>query len=580
MIVAIRSNVTSFKEIRFSPGFNVVLADRTKESTKTDSRNGLGKTTLIEIIHFCLGATAHKDKGLLVEHLKGWSFTLELWLQNRNIIVTRSADNPSRVDLAGDISGLSDTSRDLRGALSLHVSEWNVILGELFFGLKVPEPVPKYSPTFRSLVSYLVRRGRDSFASPFSHYRAQREWDKQVNNAFLLGLAWEHASQLQEVKDRDKLLNDLRRAAQDGLLDGMVGTLGNLEAQRARLDSEIRQRSERLRRFRVLPEYYEIEHEANELTARIQQLSNSNLADSRLAELYRDSLKDHQDPGIAEILQIYEELGISMPDLVCRQLSEVQEFHRQLLENRREYLHSEIQRIEFNRSQRQPRIQAAIDRRAQLLEVLQSHGALDEYTQLQELHLKGIARLNDINSRITNLRRFEQGKSELRVERELILQAARRDFEERRDARERAINTFNSNSEVLYGAPGNLLIDVVDTGFKFDVRIMRSGSQGINNMKIYCYDLMLAEAWATSESSAGFLIHDSTIFDGVDERQYAKALELAKSKAEHSGFQYVCALNTDTLPLQELSSDFELDRFVRVRFTDESEDGGLLGIRY
>ena len=55
MIIAVRSNMPSFNEIELKPGFNVVLADRTKESTKRDSRNGLGKTTLVEIIHFCLG---------------------------------------------------------------------------------------------------------------------------------------------------------------------------------------------------------------------------------------------------------------------------------------------------------------------------------------------------------------------------------------------------------------------------------------------------------------------------------------------------------------------------------------------
>ncbi|NER51274.1 MAG: AAA family ATPase, partial [Symploca sp. SIO1A3] len=56
-IRAIRCNQASFQEVEFSSGFNVILADRTEESTSKDSRNGLGKSTLIEIIHFCLGAT-------------------------------------------------------------------------------------------------------------------------------------------------------------------------------------------------------------------------------------------------------------------------------------------------------------------------------------------------------------------------------------------------------------------------------------------------------------------------------------------------------------------------------------------
>ena len=580
MITAIRYNMPSFRAVEFNTGFNVVLSDRTKESTKMDSRNGLGKTTLIQIIHFCLGSQPRQNKGLRVTPLKGWSFTLEMKVNDRELIVTRSTDNPARIHLDGDVGDLSDASERRDGTLTLRLNDWNSMLGELVFGLSRQESVAKYHPTFRSLFSYLVRRDRESFASPFIHHRNQREWDKQVNNAFLLGLEWEHASQLQELKDEEKLLNDLRRAAQEGLLEGMIGTRGGLEAERARLELEVRRQSESLRTFRVHPRYREIEQEANELTSAIQKLSNANLADGRLADLYRGSLEEDKDPETEEVLEIYREVGVTMPDQVRRRLDEVQDFHRQILANRHAYLQSEIQRLEVNRSQREIQIQARIDRRAQLLQVLQTHGALQEHTQLQELHLELVGRRNDIEHRITNLRRFEEGRSEVRVKRELLLQTARRDFEERRDARERAINIFNSNSEALYSAPGNLVVDVANTGLKFDVEIMRSGSQGIENMKIFCYDLMLAQLWATRRASPSLLIHDSTIFDGVDERQVAQALELAQREAERWGFQYVCALNSDTLPSDDFSPGFDLNTFVRLRFTDESEEGGLLGIRY
>ena len=568
-----------FKKVEFREGFNVILADRTKDSTRLDSRNGLGKTTLIEIIHFCLGAQARRNQGLLVTSLKGWQFTVEMLIDDREVAVTRSTDNPNRIHLEGDTRDLPG-SQDLSGGLVLRAAQWNSLLAEMFFDFRSEGSSRRYKPTFRSLFSYAVRRGRDSFASPFAHHRAQREWDKQVNNAFLLGLAWEHASQIQELKDEGNLLNGLRRAAQEGLLEGMIGSLGNLEAERARLETHIRRNSQVLQTFRVHPQYREIEQEANRLTSEIQQLLNNNLADGRLIELYLGSLESDQGPESEDVLEVYELVGVTMPDLVRRRLDEVQDFHLQLLTNRRDYLQSEIQRIESNMGERELQIQAKTEERAQLLEILQTHGALQEYTSLQELHLRSVARRNDIESRITNLRRFEQGRREVRVKRELLLQTALREFEERREAREEAINSFNANSESLYSAPGNLVVDVADTGFKFDVEIMRSGSQGINSMKIFCYDLMLAQLWSKRRPSPRLLIHDSTIFDGVDERQTAQALELAQKEADRLGFQYICALNSDALPSADFSPDFDLDRFVRLRLTDESEEGGLLGIRY
>ena len=581
MIVAVRCNQPSFKSVEFSPGFNVVLADRTKESTKLDSRNGLGKTTLIEVIHFCLGArTRSRGQGLRVKRLEEWSFTLDLRIAGRELSVTRSIDDPTQVILEGEVDGLSLLGERQLGSLTLDINDWNMILGDLFFGLGAQEEGLSYGPTFRSLFSYFARRGRGGFISPFSHHTRQHEWDRQVNNAFLLGLAWEHASQFQGLRDEERTLSALRRAGRQGLLQGMVGTRGNLEAERTRLESRYRRQAQQLESFRVHPQYTEIEQEANELTATIQELTNANLVDGALADLYRDSLEDEQDPGAEETLEVYRAVGIAMPALVRRRLSEVQDFHRQLLTNRRAYIQAEIQRIEANKSQRKLHIQDASERRAQLLGVLQAYGALNEYNRLQELHLAVVSELNDIDRRIDNLRRFEQGKSEARVKREILVQTARREFEERRYAREAAINLFNLNSEALYSAPGNLVLDVVDTGFKFDVEIMRSGSQGIENMKILCYDLMLAQLWSTRRHSSALLIHDSTVFDGVDERQVAHALELAATEAESRGFQYVCALNSDTLPLNDFSSEFGLGGFVRLRLTDESAGGGLLGIRY
>src|SRR5690349_17177517 len=103
-IVAVRADQPTFREVGFTPGFNIVLAERTKESTKKDSRNGLGKSTLIDIISFCLGGKADK-KGLGCDALIGWSFTLDMYLRDEPISVTRSMSDPSKVFIEGDTTG-------------------------------------------------------------------------------------------------------------------------------------------------------------------------------------------------------------------------------------------------------------------------------------------------------------------------------------------------------------------------------------------------------------------------------------------------------------------------------------------
>jgi uncharacterized protein YydD (DUF2326 family) len=156
----------------------------------------------------------------------------------------------------------------------------------------------------------------------------------------------------------------------------------------------------------------------------------------------------------------------------------------------------------------------------------------------------------------------------------VLQQDARTDYFERLDQRTKAIQLFNANSQALYSEPGVLLIDITDTGFKFNVHINKAGSEGIEHMKVFCYDLMLSQLWSSKSHSPGFLIHDSSIFDPVDERQVHSALELARKESLKRGFQYICLLNSDKINL-----DDDLRPFVRLRLTDNTNDGGLLGFR-
>ena len=585
MIRAVRCNHASFKAVEFRPGFNVVLADRTEESGSKDSRNGLGKSTLIEIIHFCLGATLPTARGLGSQNLQGWAFSLDLTLTNKVITVTRSIDKKEshQVAIEGDTTSWPIQPKEKEGQRILSLIKWKALLGNILFGLPIDNEDQKFKPTFRGLISYFIRRGRDAFSTPFENHRKQLEWDKQVNNAFLLGLAWEDARDLQLLKDQKKILDNIKKLKKDtetGVAIGILGSLGELEALKVEVESQLRERKRTLSNFRVADQYHELEANTNRLTAEIHELTNNNIAEKKILELYQSSLEAENEPSPEDVTNIYESVGIELPGLVVRRLEEVEIFHRRLIENRRDFLSNEIDRIRRDISSREILIGEKIEERASLLEVLQTHGALEEYTRLQELYLETVSNLNDIKKRIEELNRFEEGKSALKIEKERVLQRARSDYQERRVQANRAIDLFNTNSRFLYDAPGRLIIDVGDNGFQFKVEINRDGSEGIDNMKIFCYDLMLAQLWSERDPSPRILIHDSTIFDGVDERQVRLALEFADRESRRCGFQYICTLNSDMVPRSEFAADFDFNSFVRLRLTDESDESGLLGILF
>jgi len=582
MIYSVMSDNQAFKRIDFQKGFNVILAERTKDSTKKDSRNGLGKSTLIEIIHFCLGA--NKGETLGKKELDGWNFTLDLDIGSKRFHITRNTKDTNKIIVKGDYSDwpIKPDLDEKTGRAIITARNWNKLLGMLLFGLQGEYDEFKYVPTFRSLISYFMRRDgqRGAFLSPFQQYKSQKEWDIQVNNAFMLGLGWEYASKWQVLKDRESVLAQIKQEAQAGLLVNIMGSIGELEATKIRVEAQVKQEEEHLKSFKVHPQYSKIEIEANELTEKIHKLVNDNMNDKRLLEHYEASLKGEVEANSESVKKIYEEAGLVLPDLVTKRLDDVLTFHKQVVVNRKEFLKTEMERIKGDIAKRELQKQELSDKRADLLQVLKEHGALEEYTQLQNNHQKSVSELKDLNIRIENLNKFEQGKSSITVEQELLRQQATTDMNQRKVQKEKAVLLFNSNSEALYNAPGNLSIDVSKTGFKYGVTIERSGSHGIGNMKIFCYDLMLAQIWAEKNPSPKLLVHDSIIFADVDERQKALALELAAKEADRLGFQYICTMNSDSIPRQDFSQNFNFDKYVRKTFTDATDDGGILGIRF
>ncbi|MBD3352908.1 MAG: DUF2326 domain-containing protein, partial [Candidatus Lokiarchaeota archaeon] len=461
MIHSIKCNQDSFKPVYFKSGFNVILAERTKESTKRDSRNGLGKSTLIEIIHFCLGSK--KGETLSKSEMDDWEFTIEIDLAGKRYSVTRNTSNTNQIIVEGDCSEWEiKPSIDEKTRKQVFSSrDWNRCLGTLMFGLQTVYSDYKYVPTFRSLISYFIRRNGQSgaFLDPFQQYKNQKEWDKQVNNSFLLGLGWQFASKWQVLKDRTKVLDQIKNEAKSGILSNLLGSTGELEALKIRLHSQVEQEKEQLDNFKVHPQYSKLENDANNITKLIHEYVNSNINDKRFLEHYEASLEQEADAKPESVTKVYEEAGLILPDSINKKIEDVMSFHKQVVSNRKGFLSSEIERIKKDILKREEEIKTLTDKRVELMKTLKEHGALKEYTQLQNNHQETVSQLKDVGLKLENLKKFEEGKSAVSVEEELLRQKAKNDMNERAVQKENAILTFNENSKYLYKAPGILSID-------------------------------------------------------------------------------------------------------------------------
>lgn len=585
MIHSLTSDLESFKALTFGPGLNILLAEKSAEATDRQTRNGAGKSSFVDLIHFLYGGNADKKSIFRSQTLTPHTFDVQTDVGGQTITVSRSGSKPSRIKILGETEHwpIKPDLEKKSGDLILSQTNWKLVLGALLFHLPTNEEARgRFGPTFRSLFSYFARRqGSGAFVQPTQQSGKQQNWDQQVAISYLLGLDANISQQFQETRDQEKAMLELRRAAKQGSLGDFYGSSAQFRTRLTVAQGKADRLREQISTFNVVPEYAALEAEASEITRAISTMNNDNLIDRDLILQLTAALESEAPPAIANVEKLYSEAGVVLPGTVGKRFKEVSEFHEAIVRNRRAHLTSEIAAAEKRIEDRNDERSELDRRRKEIMGILQSGGALEHYTRLQEELGRSEAEVEALRQQLEIAERIESTQVQLDIERGRLRQALQSDLHERSAIVEEAILVFENLSNALYEEAGNLEIGASDNGPTFDVTIESQRSKGINNMQIFCFDLMLSELATKRGLGPGFLIHDSHLFDGVDERQVAKALQLGASHADRVGFQYIVTMNSDALPKDGFQSNFDVWSYVNpTRLNDEEETGGLFGIRF
>lgn len=568
------ANKDHFRTVTFQDGLNVVLAERTETSRETDSRNGVGKTTLFQIIDFCLGGQVRGTEGLGKLSGSDWEFSLTLdFGPGRELTVTRALDDTGDIRLSGSVTelGLGDAS-----PASIRARAWTNWLGQRCFGLSSGDVKGEYDPTFRRLFGHFLRFRADAYISPFETFGKQPPHQTQVDNAYLVGLNWQLAVEWQRWKDRNKTLGALAKNNMEELAE----RLGELESRRVRVESQRRRLAKQVEDFEVLPEYREIETRANRATVQMQAIANEMTISARLLGLYSQQLSSEDADEAAAVLEVFQEAGVVFGDAFERTLEEIVEFHTQVAKNRHDYLQAEVTRIEAAQQERGDELQRLEDARREDLSLLETHGALDDFAQLQQRLGSAAATSETLGHQIEELREIRKGKAAQKLAQIELQQRTALDVDERLPSVASILENFSETFESLYGEPADLVVDVGEAGYQFRVSLPMQGSQGVGKVGVFAYDIAVTNEWARKGQGVGFLAHDSIIFDGVDERQIASGIRRAMEFADELDYQYVLTINSDDLPGEQLETyKVDVAEVTVMTLTDSDPSGGLLGIR-
>ena len=557
------SDESHFRRLDFHSGFNLVLADKTKGSDATDSRNGAGKTSVVRLLRYLLGGNASQ----WTKKLKGYSDE-EFWAKfdcdGRSHIIRRAA-------------GSTEVTFD---GLTMRVGEWRQCAGVELFGFAKDH----VKPTVGQVSGQLIR---DDFSDPVKIHSSESDQDAGARIGYYLGLSGEALGKAETAASFEANKKILGKAVKDGLIGGLGPDKAECKSDLATLERDRIKLVEALSSFKVDECYSEHQRQADELSREITRLNDRGVAlRGRVSELESASKKEAETSGCAvdrsRVSRLYREVGTVLPNAVLETFQNVLEFHDSVARNRALFLEEELRNAREALRQNDTAVRKLDEKRSKALELLSSSMALEAYTKAQADLAEIDAQIARLTTRVEDLERLEDMDSTLKRMRLDAVDSVRSELKECGGSADKMTALFVSICDEIYSdRKAKLLFEVSDRGvLKVKPEIDGDDSKGIRGVSIFAFDLACVIVGSEGGYIPAFLVHDSHLFDAMDDRQLSSCLNIGARLSREHGFQYIAMLNTDRLEAAERNGFDRADYPIGTVLTDKGESGGLFGVRF
>lgn len=570
-LISLTANKDSFKPVVFNSttGINLIVANQKdpEKSDKGDTTNGVGKSLLIALIHFCLGSSTKKA---FKESLSGWEFTLKFKIKNTEYTSIRNTDKQTKIKLNGE---------------ELSTKEFNGKLKRLVF--EIPDEISELS--FRSLIPFFIRPTKSSYIDEKNPKAVTKPFQVQMVNAYLLGLDVLLAQEKHRLKlEKDRIKDLVKNLKNDNYLKDFFTGKKDVSLSKQELSEKIDQLEFNLKNFNVAEDYYEIKQQADQLKQEIERLHQQlELIKIQIANI-DESRKISPDIERDKIEQMYKEASVILQDQAIKQLSELEKFYEHLSRNREKRLLDQKNELLRKAKLFEGTKQSKGEELDGKLKYLDAHQALDMFTKLSN-------NLSDLKSKKENLEQYEELLESYSEESRKISKSQLEESEKTaiylKDASEiiaRTNDFFRFLVKRFYPKAAAGITIHNNEGenqirFDIDAKIEFDKSDGIGNVKTFCYDLtLLLKGFG---HNVDFIFHDSRLLEGIDPRQKYELILILKELIKGSGKQYILTANYNQLeeikPLFESVEDY--NHFIKentiLELKDSNATDKLLGIK-
>lgn len=504
---------------------------------KTGTINSLGKSILMKLIDYIYGA--NEDSQVVQEDIHGYWIEAEVIYEGDRYIVKRELGASSNITIDNDLISLDDYKK--------------------FFNIK--------RDIFKKQIILEKRKNIISINS-----KPYKNDVLAVINLLNLTTLLENLEAIYSIQDEIKTLKKLKDENVKMLKyedkEKIENKIFILNKEIENFQKKILDISKKIKTLEIsnLTENVIKEYslKKNELKNIFKDLNKDFLEKERLVKFLQETNKI--DISNKNISLLFEKANYEVPILVKKNLEEVENFHKKIFEEKKEFFHKKIEILEKN-------INFLKEKSKELEKDVDSIGRIISENELYKETIEIYEKYNsDLNKKIFEKGKLDQIEKILNEIQDLDASLGQKYSDIQKEIKNYSLQIKDmkdfiyDTTKYIYDYDDDEHISLLDINIRkkhqtrrpleIEVKIKGDGSEGVGEVKNILVDLLILNV----NKSLDFLFLDSSCFSGVDPRQVIKLLEIIENIANQNKKQVIISLNK----YQITSEDKELNDKIKI----------------
>lgn len=548
--LTISSDQGIIREISFRKGINLIIDETIEQITG----NNVGKTTVLKLIDFCLGAS---PKNIYVdpESKRDEYVLVKEFLIKNNVLITLvlteilNEDNANQIVIERNFLSRQKIIRRINGE-NLTEDEFEIKLLNLIF----PDHFSA-KPSFRQIISHNIRYRDENINNTLKtldKYTSDAEYETLY--LFLFGCEFNKGTSKQEIllnlKQEDNYKNRLEKqqtkTAYETALSIINNEIDNLNVKKTNLNLN--------KNFEAdLDQYNNLKYQINRTSSEISQLT---IRKDIIIEAKEELKSNTSNIDVNQLKLIYQQ-ATSQINGIQKTFNELVRYHNQMILEKVRFITKELPELERNIQSKKTHLSTLLKEENTLSIVISKSDTFEELeiliSELTDKHRKKgeyeniIQQLEEVENNIK-----EYTKELDKIDDELFSA----NFELTVKSQLKKFNKhFSSISTILYGEQYALKHDIITNRKKqrlykfssFNTNLSSGKKQG----EISCFDIAYT-LFADEEniSCLHFLLNDKK--ELMHDNQLVEITKLVNQK----NIQFVASILKDKLPEELYNEDY------------------------